>query len=199
MLILLVFGGLMLILSVFYLMNSWQQYHQWKWATFLVLISLAATVYGAINLPYWHHNSASQSSSSQTTASSQKSIKEFSNSGLQAQNGATQSEKEDAILRQLQKGYSKMGSVEFDLASKTYKIETNTDTDNGKALNTIMQNPSQADQAGWPDLTKSVCKTSAALKKSLGDGYTLSLMKPGDNNIAMFSAKDGNESYNAIK
>ena len=198
MLILLIFGGLMLILSVFYLMNSWQQYHQWKWATFLVLISLAATVYGAVNLPYLHHNSASQSSS-QSTTSSQKSIKEFSNNGLQTQNGATQSEKEDAILRQLQNGYSKRGSVEFDRASKTYKIEPNTDTDNGKALNAILQNPSQADQAGWPGLTKSLCKTSAALKKTLGDGYTLSLMKPGDNSSAMFSAKDGSESYNAIK
>lgn len=200
MLILLVFGGLMLILSVFYLMNSWQQYHQWKWATFLVLISLAATVYGAINLPYWHRNSASSDNSSQTTSqSSKKNIKEFSNNGLQAQNGATQSQKEDAILRQLQKGYAKMGSVEFDRSSKTFKIEPNADSDNGKALNAIMQNPSQADQAGWPSLTKSLCKTSAALKKSLGDGYTLSLMKPGDNSSAMFSAKDGSESYNAIK
>lgn len=198
MLILLVFGGLMLILSVFYLMNPWQQYRQWKWASFLVLISLAATIYGAVNLPYWHHNSASQSSS-QTTASSKKSLKEFSNNGIQTQNSASQSQKEDAILRQLQKGYSKMGSVEFDRSSKTYKIEPNTDSDNGKALSAISQNPSQADQAGWPNLTKSLCKTSAALKKSLGDGYTLSLMKPGDNNSAMFSAKDGNESYNAIK
>lgn len=199
MLILLVFGGLMLILSVFYLMNSWQQYHQWKWATLLVLISLAATIYGAVNLPYWHRNSSSSSNSSQTTSGSKKSIESFSNNGLQTQNNASQEQKEDAVLRQLQKGYAKMGNVEFDRSSKTFKILPNSDSDNGKALTAIAQNPSQADQAGWPSLTKSLCQTSSGLQKTLGDGYTLSLMKPGDNSNAMFSAKDGHESYSAIK
>jgi hypothetical protein len=56
MIFLVVFGALMLILSAFYLVNSWQQYRQWVVPTIMLVLSLAATVYGTINLPYWHHS-----------------------------------------------------------------------------------------------------------------------------------------------
>lgn len=72
MILLVVFGGLIFVLGCFYLVNSWQQYHQWKFATLLVLVSLAVTVYGVINLPYWHKNSSAQTSS-QTSAKSSSS------------------------------------------------------------------------------------------------------------------------------
>ena len=52
MIFLVVFGALMLILSAFYLVNSWQQYRQWVVPTIMLVLSLAATVYGTINLPY---------------------------------------------------------------------------------------------------------------------------------------------------
>lgn len=200
MLILLVFGLLLLILSAFYLVNSWQQYHEWKWASFLVLVSLAMTVYGAWNLPYWHHNSAKSTNSSQTSNSNANanSLSSFSNGGLQA-TGQNQENKEMAILRQLQKAYSKMGSVEYDNDSQTYKIEPSSDSDEGKALTAILNDPSQAQQAGWPDLTKSLVTTSQQLTKSLGSGYSLMLTKPGENNTAMFTVKDGHTSYDAIK
>lgn len=200
MLILLVFGLLLLILSAFYLANSWQQYREWKWASFLVLISLAMTVYGAWNLPYWHRNSdknnTSQTQSSNTNA---KSLSSFSNGALQANSGQTQENKEMTILRQLQKGYAKMGSVEYDSDSKTFKIEPSADSDEGKALSAILNDPSQAEQAGWPDLTKSLVTTSQQLSKVLGSGYSLTLTKPGDNNTAMFTVKDGHTSYDAIQ
>lgn len=200
MLILLVFGLLLLILSVFYLANSWQQYREWKWASFLVVISLAMTVYGAWNLPYWHHNSSNNaSSSSQTSKTNANSLSSFSNNGLQANSGQNQENKEMAILRQLQKGYAKMGNVEYDNDSQTFKIEPSTDSDEGKALSAILNDPSQADQAGWSDLTKSLTTTSQQLKKVLGSGYSIMLTKPGDNNSAMFTVKDGHESYDAVK
>ena len=200
MLILLVFGLLLLILSVFYLANSWQQYREWKWASFLVVVSLAMTIYGAWNLPYWHHQGANNAaSSSQTSKPNANSLSSFSNNGLQANSGQSQENKEMAILRQLQKGYAKMGSVEYDSDSQTFKIEPSTDSDEGKALSAILNDPSQADQAGWPDLTKSLTTTSQQLKKVLGSGYSLMLTKPGDNNTAMFTVKDGHTSYDAIK
>ncbi|WP_251546928.1 DUF308 domain-containing protein [Limosilactobacillus caecicola] len=194
MILLVVFGGLMLILGLFYLVNSWQQYRQWKWATFIVVVSLAATVYGVINLPVWHHQSSN--SSSQTTNSS--SLSSFSNSGLQTQTTQSQNAKEMAILRQMQKSYTKLGSVSYDSDSKTYKIQPN-DGDESKAITYIIQNPDQADQVGWSNLSKSIVSTSKQLKKVLGDGYSVSLMNPDDSNSAVYTAKDGQQTYTAIK
>ncbi|MCQ5069301.1 hypothetical protein NE681_18120, partial [Faecalibacillus intestinalis] len=64
MIFLVVFGALMLILSAFYLVNSWQQYRQWVVPTIMLVLSLAATVYGTINLPYWHHSQSEQQTTS---------------------------------------------------------------------------------------------------------------------------------------
>ena len=69
MLILVIFAGLTLILGAFYLTNSWQRYREWKSGTIIVVLSLIAVVYGAINLPYW--NRSSQSGSSSTSSSQQ--------------------------------------------------------------------------------------------------------------------------------
>lgn len=198
MILLVVFGGLMLILGLFYLVNSWQQYREWKWATFIVLVSLVATVYGAINLPYWHHHSQSQQTTQQTKNADRSSFSSFSNNGLQSQNGQTQENKEMAVLRQMQKAYTKMGSVSFDSDSKTFKIQPK-DGDESKAITYVIQNPSQADQAGWPNLTKSLVSTSKQLKKVLGSGYSISLMNPDDSNAAVFTAKDGQQTYTAVK
>lgn len=197
MIILVVFGGLMLILGLFYLANSWQQYREWKWATFIVLVSLAVTVYGAINLPYWHHSSHNNTTQ-QTTSAKSSSLSSFSNGGLQTQNGQTQENKEMAILRQMQKAYAKMGNVTFDSNTKTFRIQPK-DGDESKAILYVIQNPGQADQVGWPNLTKSIDSTSKQLKSVLGLGYSVSIMNPDNNNSAVYTAKDGKVTYNAVK
>lgn len=202
MIFLALFGGLMLILSGFYLANSWMEYHEWKWATVLVLISLAMTVYGVINLPYWNHSSNSaSSSSSQAVSSKQKttanagSLQQFANQmSIAGGNTASQDQKESAVLRQLQKAYNKLGTVTFDADSKTYKI-TPTDDNMKEALSQLAQDPSQGDQMGWPKFTKSIRKTSQQLVNALGNGYSISILNPSDTSTTLYKAKDGKTTY----
>ncbi|WP_283576041.1 DUF308 domain-containing protein [Limosilactobacillus pulli] len=211
MIFLVVFGALMLILSAFYLVNSWQQYRQWVVPTIMLVLSLAATVYCTINLPYWHHSQSAQqttsavsskSSLSSATGSQADSSSSFSVNGTtavfnQQGSGATQEQKEMYLLRQLQKAYSKMGTVNYDSSSKTYQImPTNENT--VEALNYIAQNPDQAQQAGWSNLTSSLNQTSAQIKKIVGSGYSLSMMKPNDDQTALYTAKDGKQTYSIV-
>ena len=211
MIFLVVFGALMLILSAFYLVNSWQQYRQWVVPTIMLVLSLAATVYGTINLPYWHHSQSAQqttsavsskSSLSSATGSQADSSSSFSVNGTtavfnQQDSGATQEQKEMYLLRQLQKAYSKMGTVNYDSSSKTYQImPTNENT--VEALNYIAQNPDQAQQAGWSNLTSSLNQTSAQIKKIVVSGYSLSMMKPNDDQTALYTAKDGKQTYSIV-
>ena len=213
MIFLVVFGALMLILSAFYLVNSWQQYRQWVVPTIMLVLSLAATVYGTINLPYWHHSqsaqqttSAASSGSSLSSATDSKadssSSSSFSVNGAtavfnQQDSGVTQEQKEMYLLRQLQKAYSKMGTVNYDSSSKTYQImPTNENT--VEALNYIAQNPDQAQQAGWSNLTSSLNQTSAQIKKIVGSGYSLSMMKSNDDQTALYTAKDGKQTYSIV-
>lgn len=211
MIFLVVFGALMLILSAFYLVNSWQQYRQWVVPTIMLVLSLVATVYGTINLPYWHHSQSAQqttsavsskSSLSSATGSQADSSSSFSVNGTtavfnQQDSGATQEQKEMYLLRQLQKAYSKMGTVNYDSSSKTYQImPTNENT--VEALNYIAQNPDQAQQAGWSNLTSSLNQTSAQIKKIVGSGYSLSMMKPNDDQTALYTAKDGKQTYSIV-
>ena len=213
MIFLVVFGALMLILSAFYLVNSWQQYRQWVVPTIMLVLSLAATVYGTINLPYWHHSqSAQQTTSADSSGSSLSSATDskadssssssFSVNGAtavfnQQDSGATQEQKEMYLLRQLQNAYSKMGTVNYDSDSKTYQImPTNENT--VEALNYIAQNPAQAQQAGWSNLTNSLNQTSKQIKKIVGSGYSLSMMKPNDNQTALYTAKDGEQTYSIV-
>lgn len=213
MIFLVVFGALMLILSAFYLVNSWQQYRQWVVPTIMLVLSLAATVYGTINLPYWHHSQSAQQttsadssglslSSATDSKADSSSSSSFSVNGAtavfnQQDSGATQEQKEMYLLRQLQKAYSKMGTVNYDSDSKTYQImPTNENT--VEALNYIAQNPDQAQQAGWSNLTSSLNQTSAQIKKIVGSGYSLSMMKPNDDQTALYTAKDGKQTYSIV-
>lgn len=213
MIFLVVFGALMLILSAFYLVNSWQQYRQWVVPTIMLVLSLAATVYGTINLPYWHHSQSAQQTTSAASSglslssatdskADSSSSSSFSVNGAtavfnQQDSGATQEQKEMYLLRQLQKAYSKMGTVNYDSDSKTYQImPTNENT--VEALNYIAQNPAQAQQAGWSNLTSSLNQTSAQIKKIVGSGYSLSMMKPNDDQTALYTAKDGKQTYGIV-
>ena len=193
MIFLVVFGALMLILSAFYLVNSWQQYRQWVVPTIMLVLSLAATVYGTINLPYWHHSQSAQ----QTTSAASSGSSLSSATGSQADSSSSFSVNGTTAVFNQQKAYSKMGTVNYDSDSKTYQImPTNENT--VEALNYIAQNPAQAQQAGWSNLTNSLNQTSKQIKKIVGSGYSLSMMKPNDNQTALYTAKDGKQTYSIV-
>lgn len=199
MIFLVIMGALFLILGGFYLANSWQQYREWKSGTIIVVLSIIAIVYGAINLPYFHHNNSTatnQSSSSSRVAQS-NSFSSFSNGfalGNSSANEAQQENKTMAVLRQMQKGYSKLGTVDYNEDSKTFQI-TPTDDNTVEALKALAQDPSQAEQMGWSNLTKSIKSNSGQVSKALGDGYSISIMNPGDSSKALYTAKDGKTTY----
>lgn len=201
MIFLVIFGALMLILGGFYLANSWQQYREWKGGTVIVVLSLIAVIYGTINLPYFHHNqrqtSEQASSSSQVVQQSGQNNSSFSNKfgSINAQNNrGSQADREMAVLRQLQKGYAKLGTVSFDEASKTYRIKP-TDDNTVKALQALVQDPSQAEQIGWPNLTKSIKQNSREVDKVLTAEYSLSIVNPDNTKQALYTAKNGKTTY----
>ncbi|MBB1078608.1 DUF308 domain-containing protein [Limosilactobacillus sp. STM2_1] len=199
MIFLVIMGALFLILGGFYLANSWQQYREWKSGTIIVVLSIIAIIYGTINLPYFHHDKSASSnqgtSSSKVTQSS--SFSSFSNKfaiGNSSANEAQQENRTMAVLRQMQKGYSKLGTVDYNEDNKTFQI-TPTDDNTVEALKALAQDPSQADQMGWPNLTKSIKSNSGQVSKALGDGYSISIMNPGDSSKALYTAKDGQTTY----
>lgn len=201
MIFLVIFGALMLILGGFYLANSWQQYHEWKGGTIIVVLSLIAVIYGTINLPYFRHNqrqtNEQASSSSQVVQQSGQNNSSFSNKlgSINAQNNqGNQADREMAVLRQLQKGYAKLGTVSFDEASKTYRIKP-TDDNTVKAVQALVQDPSQAEQIGWPNLTKSIKQNSREVDKVLTDEYSLSIVNPDNTKQALYTAKNGKTTY----
>lgn len=195
MIFLVIFGALMLILGGFYLANSWQQYREWKGGTIIVVLSLVAVIYGTINLPYFHHNQ--QQATAQSNSSSrviQQGSSSFSNKLSQADNQADQQSKEMAVLRQLQKGYAKLGTVSFDEEAKTFSIKP-TDDNTVKALQALAQDPSQADEMGWPNLTKSVKSNSRQVDKVLTPDYSISIVNPDNSKQALYTAKNGQTTY----
>lgn len=204
-LFILIIAVLFLILSVFYLMNSWQRYGNWAWPTFMVVVSLAVAIFAFFKLPMWNNGSTSSSASSSSQVSQQaastSSSASFSSPNQGGLTGQTSQQSESTtqqnLLSQLKKNYSSIGGVTFDSGSKTYKILP-TDSNTVKALNYIIKNPDQADQAGWSSFTKNLTKTSTQLQKVAGDGYSISIQEPGNDNTAMFSASDGKTTYNIV-
>lgn len=200
MIFLVIFGALMLILGGFYLANSWQQYREWRGGTVIVVLSLIAVIYGTINLPYFHrnqHQASEQASSSSQVIRSAQNSSAFSNKlgSINAQsNQATQESKEMAVLRQLQKGYAKLGSVSFDEDSKTFKIKP-TDDNTVQALQALVQDPSQAEDMGWPNLTKSIKSNSKQIDDVLTGDYSLSIVNPDNTKQALYTAKNGKTTY----
>lgn len=196
MILLVVFGGLIFVLGCFYLVNSWQQYHQWKFATLLVLVSLAVTVYGVINKNSSAQTSSQTSAKSSSSGTSSNSISGYSNNPALSSSTAnmTQEQKEAAVLKQLQSSYSKFGSVAFDSGSKTFQIDPSSG-DEADSLKYLAQNPTQASSMGWSSLTDSLDKTSTQVSKLLGSDYSISLMNPNDTSQAMYTTKNGSKTY----
>lgn len=200
MLFLVIFGGLMLLLGSFYLANSWIEYRQWKSGTIIVVLSLIATIYGAIKLPGAIHQHKQQVQSEQTVqqpATNKKVPNRFSNIENK-QSQPTQEQKESYILRQLQKSYAKLGTVSFDEKTKTYQIQP-TDDNTKKAVQALVNDPSVANQINWPDLTKSLDQGSKQISKAIGTDYSLSLVNPANPRQALYTTKNGQTTYNIAK
>lgn len=187
MIYLLITGILFLILGGFYLANSWMQYHEWKGGTIIVVLSIIAIIFGGVGMARNHDRPGNNQSarSSQTSSQSQ-------NAGNQ--NVTQQEQKEDYALRQLQKTYAKFGNVSFNSNNKTYTI-TPTANDAKQAMNDIVQNPGNASQDGWGNVSKSVKSGSKQLVKLLGHGYRMRIVQPNDHHKSMILVKDGHTIY----
>lgn len=198
MVFLLIIALIVLVLSIFYLMNSWQQYGTWIWPTTMIVISGIVVAISIWYLPFWHghgQSSSQSSSSSQTTTQTSSSFSQPGQGGLTGQTTKqSQSAMEQSVLSQLKKNYQSIGGVTFDSATKTYRILP-TDDNTVKALNYIAENPDKADDAGWSSFTDNLTKTSKQLKKAIGSGYSISIQKPEHDDTAMFTVKDGKTTY----
>lgn len=191
MIFLVIFGALMLILGGFYLVNSWQRYREWKSGTIIVVLSLIAVAFGTINLPVFKgsHNGNQSSSSSQVSQSS------LSNnfSRINGNQQADQNHEMD-ILRQLQKGYAKLGTVSFSAKNDTYTIKP-TDDNTVQAIQAIVNDPSQAGQVGWSNLTDSIKKNSGQVSTALNGDYTIRIVNPDDSSQTVYAAKNGKTTH----
>lgn len=217
MIFLAIFGGIALILAIFYLLNSIQNYGTWKFATALVVIFTLIRGFGIVKLPFWHHQSqttASQSPtqnagrrrhSSQTSAAAQSSLTKAAstfnptggviNGQTAKQKSAAKSSAEDQMTTQLNSAFSTLGKVTFDRAKKTYTI-TPENENTVKALEALEKQPSEADQAHWPTLVKNLTTSSTNVSKALKDDYTLTLVSPDQSGKVLFSATNGKATTN---
>lgn len=187
MIFLVITGILFLILGGCYLANSWMRYHEWKGGTIIVVLSIIAIVFGSIGMVREHRNGADNQSARNAQTSNQ-------NQNDTRQNVTQQQQKEDYALRQLQKTYAKFGDVSFDANTKTFTI-TPTSNDAKQAMNDIVQNPGNASQDGWGNVSKSVKSGSKQLVKLLGHGYRMRIVQPNNHHKSMILVKDGHTIY----
>ncbi|GKT03252.1 hypothetical protein [Furfurilactobacillus entadae] len=208
MIFLAVFGGIALVLAVFYLLNSIQSYGTWRFATLLVVVFALITGYGVVKLPVWHHHGSwsmqSSSSSSTTKAALTKAASVF-NPNQAAIDGETAGQKSAAtanaqsqVKSQLANAFSSLGTVTLDADTKTYTIHP-TNKDAVKALEELEKTPSDAEEAKWPTMTDHLRASSANISKSLKDDYTLAMVSPDQSGKVLYSAKNGKTVTNFIK
>lgn len=196
MIVLLIMGLLILILGAFYLTNSWTKYGEWKTGTLIVILSLAATIYGGIGTYQHLHNNANRSE--QTSSANPQAAANLNQTNKfqqmeQANSPQMQKEREMSVLRQMQKNYSKLGDVSYDQKTKTYQIDPTGDSK--KAFSAIAQNPNIAGQAGWSHITKPLTTASKQLGKALGKQYSIALVNPDKPSQVIFAAKNGQVTY----
>lgn len=199
MIFLLIMGLLILILGAFYLTNSWTAYREWKAGTLIMILSLAATIYGGIGT--YQRYQHPQNNANRTTQTSSKNTQSAANLNQfnklqqmeQANSPQMQKEREMSVLRQMQKNYSKLGDVSYDQKTKTYQIDPTGDSK--KAFSAIAQNPSIAGQAGWNNITKPLTTASKQLGQALGKQYSIALVNPDKPSQVIFSAKNGQVTY----
>ena len=196
MIFLLIFGGLILVLALFYLANSIQRYGTWQGPMMLVVLSLIMTVWGGWGTYQQYKHPSQGSEARQRSSTPVQNPQQLQRGGTMAsldpQNmKANQEQREMVVLRQMQKGYSKFGSVDFDAKTKSYNIEP-TDDKTVQAFKALGNDPSLAKQMGWDKLTDSIKENSKQISdaKVLGPGYQIQLINPA-NHQPLYTVKDG--------
>jgi len=178
--------GLITIIAIFSLTLAIQRRESKVGPGLVLVIALLLTGISVWKLPYWSHESAAP-----TTSHTVKKAKLKSQSGQAFGSSTTTTDRrstEKKIQQQLQSSLKDMGTVAFDHQSKTYEV-TVTNANLKKTIAALKQDPSQAKQAKWPQFTNGFAKTSASLKKSLGNGYTFKIKVGNQAPVLIF--KDG--------
>ena len=215
MIFLVVFGGIALVLSFFYLLSSIQRYDTWHFAVGLLIVFGFITAYGVFNLPYWHHNADSQVAtktvSHQTkheyasSSTAQSSAATRINPASQVINGKTakqvnaeKSYTEKQITKQVTESFKPLGSVKYFSKTRIYQIQpTNENTIN--SLKVLELDPTQATHVQWPQLTKNLSEASANISQTLHGNYTVQLMSPNDQHKVLYSAENGKTVVDFVK
>lgn len=201
-----VFGGIALILAIFYLINSIQNYGTWKLAALLVVIFGLLTGYGVTNLIQHptHPQTAKQPKApkrgSKESAAEQSSLakaaSEFNpnagaiNGQTASQQNATRANAEEQMTKQLSTSFENLGTISFSADSKTYTVHP-TNEDTVKALTQLEQTPEDAKEAHWSTLADNLQKSSANISESLKADYTITLVSPDQDGKVLFSATNG--------
>lgn len=200
MIFLLIFGGLILVLALFYLANSIQRYGTWQGPMVLVVLSLIMTVWGGWGTYQQYKHPSQGSEATQRSSTSVQNPQQLQRgktiASLDSQNmKANQEQREMVVLRQMQKGYSKFGSVDFDAKTKSYNIEP-TDDKTVQSFKALGNDPSLAKQMGWDKLTDSIKENSKQIsdEKVLGPGYQIQLINPA-NHQPLYTVKDGQPTH----
>ena len=189
-----VFAVIFLVIGIFYLINSIHQYGTWITPTLVCLSFAGLGVFCTVGLIKETHQKPKDTASIETVTTGR--INE-PNALEQLNTDKVQTAHERDILKALQKSYQKIGNVSFITNTKTYQIQV-TDENTKKAINYVIANPQQAQKVGYNNLTNNIEETSILLQKRLGDGYSISLMNPQKNNIPLYTASDGNTTFNQI-
>lgn len=181
-------AAIILILAIFYLINSIHRYGKWLAPVILIIVSLFVGTISGINIYKIKH--PVQSTAVQPESVQKKNKGSVVQNGLQTVDEGMQEDKDQQeVLKDLQKSFAKVGSVKFDESTKTYTIEP-TNSQNVDAINYVLKDPSKAHESGYDSLTSGILKTSGQIKNGIGSGYTLQMVKPNSNQV-IYSAKDG--------
>ncbi|GEK28174.1 DUF308 domain-containing protein [Furfurilactobacillus siliginis] len=202
-----VFGGIALILAIFYLINSIQNYGTWKLAGLLLIVFALLTGYAVTNLiqhptrpqntkqPRAPKHGTKESAAEQSSLA--KAASEF-NPNAGAINGQTASEQkvaranaESEMTKQLSSSFENLGTISFDADTKTYTVHP-TNSDTVKALTQLEQTPEDAKEAHWSTLADNLQKSSKNISQSLKADYTIALLSPDQDGKVLFSATNGN-------
>lgn len=187
---------IILILAIFYLVNSVHRYGKWFTPLCLIIGSLAVGVIGGINIYNNYHSTQQQTSQSDNI--NQASSSSIIDNRLQTVDaGIEQDKNEQDVLTDMQKNFQKVGTVKFNNQTKTYIISP-TNSQNVEAINYVLQNPAKAAESGYNDLTTGILNTSKQLQKALGSGYTVGLLKPNSDQV-IYSAKDGQPKVDVVQ
>lgn len=182
-----------LIIAICYLVNSIRQYGNWKAPTILCIIFAGLGIFCGLGLLKTSHK-PKETSSIRTATNGRINMP---NAAEQMSVAQQQSKSEQAVLKELQESYQKLGNVSYDETSKTYKIRV-TEHNTVKGLEYVLQHPDQADQVGYNKLTDNLKQTSLSVSKALGNQYQIALMNPQNSQQVMFAVQNGNVQTNVV-